>query len=94
MKLVATLSTLFLLSGCALAPDRISTGQSHLSHPLRGVPFGGPEDSIDMTDIESEWRRGRYSVELGLGYKLRDGGFEGDDCVFYGRVAVDIWSRQ
>lgn len=94
MRIMA-LFLLLVLSGCAaVVPERVSQGWSHTSHPLRGQPFSGEEDTLDTADVQAEWRRGRYSLDLGLGYKLRDGGFEGDDFTFYGRFAVDIWSKQ
>jgi hypothetical protein len=96
MKFTVLLYIFFVSScmgGCAMAPDAVSTGYSHTSHPLRGAPFGGEEDSLDVADVEAEWRLGPYTIELALGYKLRDGGVAGDDCTFHGRISRDIWSR-
>lgn len=97
MKLTVLLYIFFVSScmgGCALAPDNVSQGWSHASHPLRGAPVGGVEDTLDVADVEAEWRLGPYVLELSLGYKLRDGGLEGDDFVFQGRVSRDLWRRQ
>lgn len=94
MKALAVMM-LIALTGCSLAPDRVSQGWTHVSHPLKGFPFGPSteEDTLDVADIECEWKRGRYTVELSLGYQLADGGFAGDDFIFRSRVAVDVWAR-
>jgi hypothetical protein len=98
-KTLAVLVALVLLvtcSGCVIAPpSSVDVGWSHTSHPLRGAPFGpaNEEDSLDTLGFRTRWDSGRTFVETGLSYRLRDGGFYGDDFIFESRVGVKLWSR-
>jgi hypothetical protein len=80
-----------LLAGCST----LSAEVSHVSHPLRGEPFGPSyeEDTLDTVGIVSRREYGRVYVEQGLHYRWRDGGFYGDDFVYTGRVGVQLWRR-
>lgn len=83
------------LAGCA-TPDRVSTGWSHVSHPLLGWPSGpaNEEDVLDVADVRLEWNRGRYRFEASLGYQLANGGFYGDDFLFMSRASYSLWSKK
>lgn len=78
-----------LCSGCST----ISAEVSHVSHPLRGEPFGPAteEDTLDSVGIVARREYGRVYIEQGLAYRLRDGGFYGDDFVYTGRIGVKLY---
>lgn len=84
-----------VLSGCVSAPRNIDAGWSHSSHPRQGRPFGpsSEEDSLDTVGLRARWDDGTYFTEMGLGYRLRDGGFYGDDFIFESRVGVKLFSK-
>lgn len=83
------------LSGCVSAPSSVDVGWSHNSHPRQGRPFGPPseEDTLDILGLRARWDEGRGFAEMGLGYKLRDGGFYGDDFIFESRIGVRLFSQ-
>lgn len=84
-----------VLSGCMTTPDSVDAGWSHSSHPRQGRPFGPSteEDTLDTLGLRARWERGDYFTEMGLGYKVRDGGFYGDDFIFESRVGVRLFER-
>lgn len=94
MRKVALLAVL-ALSGCASTPDTIDVGWSHSSHPRLGRPFGPSteEDTLDTLGLRARWERDKCFAEMGLGYRLRDGGFYGDDLIFESRIGVRLFSR-
>lgn len=103
MKFTAVLYIVFcFLTGCAgmpdyVKPEAVDVGWGHNSYPALGYPFGpaDEEDTLDTLGLRSQWRKDRYFLEAGVGYKLRDGGFYGrSDWVFTSRVGVDIWRRK
>lgn len=85
MKRLAILMT-FLCSGCTY----VSVEWQHVSHPLLGPPLGprNQEDSLDVLNGCAEKRKGHFYVEMCLGYRLKDGGFYGDDFIYTGRFGV------
>lgn len=95
--MIRTSIVLFFLltSGCMSIPDRIDSGWSHISHPTQGWPFGPSteEDSLNTLDVRATWDIGRCSMEMGLGKKIGDGGFYGNDLIFTSRMSVSIWSK-
>jgi hypothetical protein len=71
---------LIFLNGCAsVQPTGLQTYWNHTSHPLAGPPFGPTheEDSLDTANVDLIWERKSWFLELGVGYKLADGGFYG-----------------
>jgi hypothetical protein len=85
------------LSGCAVVPDRLDACVTHVSHPLRGAPFGpaNEEDALDTVGACAEWQvSDRVTIDQSLAYKYADGGFYGDDFVYLGRVRVKLWSKE
>jgi hypothetical protein len=96
MKSTVVLYVIFAaLTGCSVVPDKAGVELFHASHPLAGPPFGptSEEDSLDILQGTTRWQRGRVYGEIGLGYKLKDGGFYGPDFTFTGRVGVELWSK-
>lgn len=87
MKLLA-LSAILLISGCTSLSGEIS----HISHPLRGPPFGPitEEDSLEVAQLCARRESKRFFVENCLGYRLTDGGFYGDDFIYSGRFGVRV----
>lgn len=95
-KVFVSLIALAALSGCSVAPSKLDAGWGHNSYPELGYPFGpaNEEDTLDTLGLRATWERGKCFAEVGLGYKLRDGGFYGDsDVVFTSRVGVVLWKR-
>lgn len=86
------------LTGCAsVAPSRVDACVTHVSHPLRGWPTGpsNEEDALDTVGACADWNIGdRVTIDQSLGYKYADGGFDGDDFVYLGRVRVKLWSKE
>jgi hypothetical protein len=80
------------LSGCAT----VSAEWAHTSHPMAGYPFGPSyeEDTLDTLNVIGRHQIGRTYVEMGVGYKLADGGFYGPELTFTSRIGVEIWSRK
>jgi hypothetical protein len=91
IALVVLFFAIVLLCGCST----LSVEVSHVSHPLRGEPFGpmNEEDTLDTVGFVSRREYGRVYVEHGLAYRWRDGGFYGDDFIYQGRVGVQLWRR-
>lgn len=83
---IGALLLLVSLAGCT----SISAELMHVSHPLKGPPFGPvtEEDSLDVLNACGERKRGRMFVEMCLGYRLTDGGFYGDDFIYTARFGV------
>lgn len=84
-------ANLIMATGCST----ISIGNTHVSHPLKGYPFGpsNEEDTLDTVDLTGVRESGPWRLEATLGYVYADGGFYGDDFVFIGRVAYKIWEK-
>lgn len=84
-------ANLIMATGCS----SISIGNTHVSHPLKGYPFGpsNEEDTLDTFDLTGVRESGKWRVEATLGYSYTNGGFYGDDFVFIGRVAYKIWEK-
>lgn len=97
--MLTVMALLVVLAGCGslpqAMPNQVDACLTHVSHPLRGEPFGprSEEDSLDTIGACAQWERGRVSFDTGLGYRYRDGGFYGDDFIFEGRVSVKLWER-
>lgn len=75
---------LIVCQGCAaIRPDGWGTEWKHDSVLLAGEPFTKRkdaqgqkvEDSLDVWNNYLFWDRPTWYAELGLGYKLREGGF-------------------
>lgn len=85
-----------ILSGCAsIVPDAVRGEWSHTSHVFAGPPFGPKyeEDSLDTANVIARWQNGRLYSEIGVGYKLADGGFFGPDLTFTSRIGVELWKK-
>lgn len=89
---------LALLQACAIvpAPTACFANYDHVSHPLRGEPFGPPteEDALDSLGTTCRWEKDRLFFESGLSYMWPGSDLYGDDLLFNGRVAYKIWERQ
>lgn len=83
---IFSILTMLSISGCT----SLSAEWQHVSHPLLGPPFGprNEEDSLDVLNGCGERRKENFYVEMCLGYRLRDGGFFGDDFIYTGRFGV------
>lgn len=86
------------LSGCSIlpAPEYVSGCTTHVSHPLRGQPFGPKEeeDSLNTVGACTHWERGRVTIDMGLGYSYTDSGFYGDDFVYQGTIGYKLWEKR
>src|SRR5688572_13497761 len=91
LALVVLFLAIVLLCGCST----LSAEVSHVSHPLRGAPFGPEweEDTLDTVGVVARRDYGRVYVEQSLAYRWRDGGFYGDDFIYQGRIGVQLWRR-
>ncbi len=85
------------ITGCStLAPDGAGTEWKHDSVLLRGAPFTDRtdvdgrkvEDSLDVWNNYVYWDRPGFYAEVGLGLKLREGGFYDDGSPFIVNVRV------
>lgn len=92
MRSLLILATL-AVSGCITNPDSVDAGWSHVSHPKLGRPFGPSteEDTLDTLGLRARWDRGKCFAEMGLAYRLRNGGFYGDDFIFESRMGVRLF---
>jgi hypothetical protein len=79
------------LTGCVnMRPDGAGTEWKHDSVLLRGAPFTDRtdvdgrkvEDSLDVWNNYLYWDRPGFYAEIGLGLKLREGGFYDDGSPF------------
>jgi hypothetical protein len=95
MKTLIAIVATAVFSGCMSVPDRVDLDWAHVSHPLLGAPFGpsSEEDTLDVAEISATWNRGPFFMQAGLGKRLADGGFYGDDFIFNSRVGMKLWSR-
>lgn len=95
-RILVVAMALVALSGCSAVPRSADCGWSHVSHPLLGPPFGPTteEDSLDTAGCRARWENGKAFMETGLSYRLKDGGFYGDDFIFESRVGIKLWARQ
>lgn len=81
-----------LMAGCGSVPfcekQSLRTEYEHISHVLAGPPFGpqSEEDSLDQVLLIGRCTNSRAYAEVGIGYKLTEGGFHGPDELFTGRV--------
>lgn len=94
--IIAIVLVLIFGSGCAsVQPDRVSSGYSHTSHLRTGWPFGPSEEeaTLDVADVQADWKRGAYTFSLSTGYMLRDGDFYGDPIIVHARFSRDLWSK-
>lgn len=84
------------LSGCAhVEQTTCFANYDHISHILTGPPFNDTrEDWIDSIGGSCRMQQGRLFIEVGSSYMLFDSGFEGDELLFNGRVAYEIWSNK
>jgi hypothetical protein len=88
------------LGGCALDPPgtdyTVKAGWDHVSHPDVGPPFGprSEEDTLDTLSCKLERSSDRFYVEVGLGYRLAEGGFYGSDFIFMSSAGVKLWSSK
>jgi hypothetical protein len=91
VKVSAVISCL-ILTGCGTVPfcekQSVRSEYEHISHLSAGPPFGpeSEEDSLDQLSVIGRCSNGRAYAEIGIGYRLRDGGFYGPDDMFTGRV--------
>lgn len=89
-----------LLAGCGSVPicdkQSVRTEYEHVSHLTAGPPFGpqDEEDSLDQISIIGRCSRGRTYAEMGIGYRLTDGGFYGPDEIFTGRVGHYLFGEE
>lgn len=95
---IALLTICFsILVGCGtLRPDGYGTEWKHDSGLLIGQPFNAShdkngldrEDSLDVWNNYMYWQRKDWYAEVGVGLKLREGGFytDGPPVLFNGRV--------
>jgi hypothetical protein len=74
----------------------VSVDTMHVSHPLKGTPFGpaNEEDTLDVIGVTARKEFGRMYIEHSLQYRYIDGGFYGDDFIYTGRVGVTLWSAR
>lgn len=74
----------------------VSVDTMHVSHPLRGAPFGpaSEEDTLDVIGVTARREFGKLYIEHSLQYRYIDGGFYGDDFIYTGRVGVVLWKKQ
>lgn len=74
----------------------VSIDTMHVSHPLRGEPFGPAyeEDTLDVIGVTARKEYGRFYIEQSLQYRYIDGGFYGDDFIYTGRVGVTLWDAR
>lgn len=79
--------------------ERVEAGLAadHVSHPTAGRPFG-PKTEEDSLNTVGGYGRCSFSqgvwTEVGLGWKVGDGGFYGPDMVSELRVGVKLWERE
>jgi hypothetical protein len=80
-----------LFTGCA----SVRAEWEHTSHPFAGPPFGptNEEDNLDTINIIGRRQMGHAYVEMGVGYKLADGGFDGPELTFTSRFGVELWRK-
>ncbi len=85
-NVILLLSCVLFLSGCT----SLSAELMHVSHPLKGPPFGPTteEDSLNVLQACGERGTGRFYVEMCLGHRMGNGGFYGDDFIYTGRFGV------
>lgn len=97
-RIAALLAAALALTGCSVAPDRVSTELEHVSHPLAGWPVSASntEDALTQVNIIARWQTGRFYVEHGLGWNVQGengGGFYGPGLTYTGRIGVTLWNR-
>ena len=93
MKTLFLTLILLLSSACAVIPEGGRLGWSHISHPFAGPPFGptNEEDSLDTIEMTGAWYGPKNTyVEIGLGYKLSDGGFYGPKLTGIVRAGIEF----
>lgn len=80
-------------TGCAvLKPQAVQAELEHISHPLAGWPAGGKYDEDSLTQVNTllRWDIGGVTVENGLGYVVKDGGFYGPRLTYTGRISKEF----
>lgn len=93
MNRITAVFTALSLSLGLQACSTVSLEATHVSHPLRGPPFGPTteEDSLDVLQITGRKEFGnRVYIQQSLGYRYVDGGFYGDDFIYTGTIGVKI----
>jgi hypothetical protein len=77
--IIAWILLVWAMQGCSILPTGAQTYWAHTSHPFAGPPFGptDEEDSLDTFNGDLFWENESWFFELGMGYKLADGGFYG-----------------
>lgn len=90
LLLIVLVIALSGLTGCStIRPDGVGTEWKHDSVLLRGAPFTDREidgqkveDSLDVWNNYLYWDRPAFYAEIGLGLKVREGGFYSDGSPF------------
>lgn len=92
VALVVLLLLIVSCSGCTT----VSVDTMHVSHPLKGYPFGpaNEEATLDVIGVTARKEYGRFYVENSLQYRYIDGGFYGDDFIYTGRIGVTLWDAR
>lgn len=101
MKRSAVVLAALACTACSMNPFvrpdyQVKLGWDHTSHPDVGPPFGpaDEEETLDALNCKLERSSGAFYAEIGLGYRLRDGGFEGSDFIFQSSVGIKLWSNK
>lgn len=92
MNCLRTFLVIASLAAAGCAPHAIRAEYEHISHPLAGPPFGprSEEDALDHLAILARWHFELVTVDVGLGYKLVDGGMYGPKCTGIVRVSKEF----
>lgn len=92
MRVAAVALLAVALTGCTT----VSVDTMHVSHPLKGYPFGpsNEEDTLDVLGVTARKEFGKMYIEHSLQYRYIDGGFAGDDFIYTGRVGVVLWQSK
>lgn len=98
MKRIILIFGLGLVSGCSVIGGlcdeaKVSVEYTHISHPFAGAPFGPAveEDAVHTAGPIGRCERGRGYVEVGTGWKLRQGGFYGPDLTGTLNIGMTLW---
>lgn len=91
-RMIVRCAAVLLVGASLSACSGMRVELEHTSHPLAGAPFGprSEEDSLNTLNVVKRIERGRYYSEIGLGYKIGDGGFYGPDLTGTVRIGVKL----
>lgn len=92
LRRVALALSALLLVGCS----SVRVEYEHTSHLLAGAPFAADEgeDSLDTINVVGRHQEGIAYVELGLGHKFYEGGFDGPSPTVTMRFGVELWRKK